>query len=143
MSLYKYFTTECDTVRKAYGKPSERKQAIELNIMGEMLYMEGYRYRVLSRNPFFFTCAYMFTDSNGVDKVRVHTPRTYYDVTIYNLTPEVIPVIGDDGLPTGKHRMELTVCYKDGTLSIPYHELAEDYKPLFDYYIRVWGYPIR
>lgn len=143
MSLYKYFTTDCDTVRKAYGRPSQRKQAIELNIMSEMVDMDGYRYRILSHNCSIFTCAYMYTDSNGVSKVRIHTPSTFYDVTIYNLTPEVITVFGEDGLPTDEHRMELTVNYKGGSLSIPYHELADEFKPLFDYYIRVWGYPVR
>ena len=144
MSLYKYFTSNCDSVCTAYGRPSERKVGIELDIKGEMLYMnDGRRYRVLGHSPFFFTCAYMYTDNSGFDVVRIHTKGSVRDIVLFWLIPEVIPVIGENGLPTDRYRMSLTVDYMGGTIEIPYNELADDYKPMFADYIKEFGSPVR
>lgn len=144
MSLYQYFTSNCDTVCKAYDRPSGKKQNIESYIKAEMLEMfEGRRYRVLGHSPHFFTCAYMYTDGIGFDVVRIITKWSHHDYILYWLIPEVIPVIGEDGVPTDKYRMSLTVDYEGGSLSIPYHELADDYKSLFTEHIKEFGSPVR
>lgn len=145
MSLYKYFTTNCDTVRKAYSRPSTRKQAIESDILWEMVHTaEGHRYRVLGHSPHFFTCAYMYTDEVGFDVVRTITKWSTTDTTIYYIIPEVETLFGKNGYPNGEHKMSLAIGYEGGNkLNIPYHELADDYKPLFKDLIDAFGYPVR
>lgn len=63
------------SVHDTYGRPSSTKVAIEERILrnGNDKGMKAGSYRVLSRNTFMFTCAYIF-NNNGEEYVHYETP---------------------------------------------------------------------
>ena len=56
----KFMYSDCTSVMNYYAKPSDTKVAIEQNIKGQMFERNGKRYRILSGNTFYFTCAYVY-----------------------------------------------------------------------------------
>lgn len=76
------------SVKACYNKPSTVKQQIELYIQNEMDSKNGFNYRVISYNVFFFTCGYFYEyidieTGEILVKMVIHTPsrKEEYDVT--------------------------------------------------------------
>ena len=85
MALY---SAKHNSVNDCYKNPSTTKQFIEHHIQCEMDSNNGFNYRVLSFNVFFFTCGYLYetidTETGEIlIKMVIHKPsRTdIYDVT--------------------------------------------------------------
>lgn len=62
-----------ESVRDAYVRPSTAKVSIEKEIISRMEKCNGYDYRIISKNGYFFSCAYR-TKENGVEYLHVFTP---------------------------------------------------------------------
>jgi len=61
-----YQNSSIDAVWKAYRtRPSEAKEAAEMQILLEMVDAEGHDYRIISHSGFVFTCGYLVELEEG------------------------------------------------------------------------------
>ena len=83
--------SDCTSVMAYYVKPSDTKVSIEQDIKRQLLDRNGKRYRVLSGNTFYFTCAYAYAYPKE-DKwiLVVETAGNHLE---YDLTDEEIEAI--------------------------------------------------
>lgn len=79
--LYSYRHAQYDSVYDAYDRPSITKQAIERHILQDMVLLNGYDYKVCSRNCFHFTAGFLFMKDDK-EHLMYYTPTRTEDITI-------------------------------------------------------------
>ena len=91
IELYKrrMYAFPFSSVNVVYRKPSQAKQAAEHYILEEMRQKGGAGYCILTYNSNVFTAAYMWTDKDGTQWLRYHTPTTYRDINISEYIYEI------------------------------------------------------
>lgn len=79
--LYSYRHAGYNSVYDAYDRPSVTKQAIERHILQDMAMLNGYGYRVCSKNCFHFTAGFLFM-SEGKEHLMFYTHTRKENITI-------------------------------------------------------------
>lgn len=80
--VHKFMYSDCTSVMAYYVKPSDTKVSIEQGIKRQMLDRNGKRYRVLSGNTFYFTCAYAYPkEDKWILVVETASNHLEYDLT--------------------------------------------------------------
>ena len=79
--LYSYRHAQYDSVNEAYERPSSTKQSIERNILQDMAMLNGYGYKVCSRNCFHFTAGFLFM-CEGKEHLMFYTHTRTENITI-------------------------------------------------------------
>ena len=79
--LYSYRQATYRSVNEAYIRPSLTKQAIERHILQDMVLLNGYDYKVCSRNCFHFTAGFLFKKDNK-EHLMFYTPTRTEDIII-------------------------------------------------------------
>ena len=79
--LYSYRHAGYNSVNDAYDRPSTRKQAIERHILQDMKMLNGYGYKVCSKNCFYFTAGFLFM-SEGKEHLMFYTHTRTEDIII-------------------------------------------------------------
>lgn len=68
-----YEVSTKDTLKKAYTKPSSKKQEAFDAIVEEMKAVDGYGMRITGAGSDYFSCAYKATDDDGNKYIIYHT----------------------------------------------------------------------
>lgn len=84
----RYKCAVCTSVESFYKTCSKDKLAAEHIIKSRMIDDKGKRYRIVSGNSFYFTCAYCFFNSD-TDKWYLRYITTYSEID-YELTKEEV-----------------------------------------------------
>lgn len=79
--LYSYRQAQYHSVNEAYDRPSTTKQAIEQHILQDMILLNGYGYKVCSKNCFHFTAGFLFK-SGGKEHLMYYTHARTEDIII-------------------------------------------------------------
>lgn len=79
--LYSYRQATYRSVNEAYSRPSQTKQAIERHILQDMVLLNGYDYKVCSRNCFHFTAGFLFMKDDK-EHLMYYTPTRTEDIII-------------------------------------------------------------
>lgn len=79
--LYSYRHAQYNSVNEAYSTPSQTKQSIERHILQDMVLLNGYDYKVCSRNCFHFTAGFLFKKDNK-EHLMYYTPTMTKDIII-------------------------------------------------------------
>lgn len=86
-TVMRLYNSKTRSVNDAYKKPSTTKQFIEHHIQCEMDGNNGFCYKVISYNVFFFTCGY-FYEKIDIDTgevlvmMRIHKPSGFWDYDV-------------------------------------------------------------
>lgn len=74
------------SLRDVYSTYSDAKANAEVNCLQCMERDGGYRFKIISRNTFGFTCGYKVRKSDDSTTLIVHTPSNVYSIDdIYNV----------------------------------------------------------
>ena len=87
--VQRFVHSDCTSIMDCYVKPSYTKVAIERDIKSQMLERNGKRYCILSSNPFYFTCAYVYPK----DDTWILVVETAYSHLEYDLTDEEVHLL--------------------------------------------------
>ena len=89
-TVMRLYNSKTFSVNDAYQRPSTTKQAIENDILTQYYNKNGFCYKVISYNVFFFTCGY-FYEHIDIDtgevlvKMRIHKPSGFCDYDVSKL----------------------------------------------------------
>ena len=77
--IAQYTFARYKSLHEAYGKPSKTKEDIDAEIRRKMWEMDGYDYRIISRNGFHFSCGFWVNDGDNQFLV-ICTPSEWYHI---------------------------------------------------------------
>ena len=81
--LNAYESATCDSIFKAYARPSNRKVSIFTGIESGMRTVSGFGLKVTGHNSNFFSCGYLYPDQEtGALRLAYFTPSRSYDFEI-------------------------------------------------------------
>ena len=78
-----YNRSKWSSIYEAYNRPSEAKFDAERMILQEMYFYNGFGYRILSKNTYNFSCAYLYDNKkDGKRHIVYHTSVNKLDFPV-------------------------------------------------------------